>query len=823
MRLLCAFLVFVNLIDAATFTVINNADSGAGSLRQALLSAAPDDTINFNKNLGIIEIGSTVLTALPVLTGVTINGHGNTISGQDTYPIFFALSGDNEINDLYLMNGAGVGGDGGSGSGGGGGAMGAGAGLFICPNATVALSNVSFSNCNVAGGNGGAPVLAAQYYGNGGGGGGGGYNSNGGSAGYLPHLGAQGSGGGGGGVFNSNGGQGIYSGGGGGGTHGSPGGDASGVGYLGSGAGGGGGTNISPGGPAGSVGSGGGGGANNAAGGSGDTGYGGGGGGGSGNSGFSPVGLTAGGTGGNLGGGDGGVGNNTTGNAFAADDSGTLLGGGGGGGSAHSGSSGNGGDGINGGGGGGYAGNASNPRPPQTTAGNGGNSSTAGGGGGGGCNFNGNGGNGGAAYFGGGGGGAQDFQGEYIGGNGGSSTIFGGGGGGGAGGTNGTALGGNGGLGGGGGGAGCPFSSPGVGGFGGGTGGVSSGSGMSPCATLGGTGGGGSAFGGAVFIANNATLTMLDGDVSGNHAGPAGTGSTPGAVAGDGFYLMPGGSNVVFNVSKGNTLTLEDNFAGDGTVTKSGSGTLVLSADNAPFTGTTIVEKGTLALLGELEGSVEVDPQGVLSGTGQIHSSLVNNGTVSPGYPTGVLTENGPYTQGPNGVLFINAKSGSAGQLNVLQANLNGTLTLNLLKGAKYKNGDQIVVLISGQTIVGKFSNFVVQNAPDNLGATVVYKGKQVIITFQICAPPVNLSGKQIRTGFLAQTEYANQITWEKSPSPGIISYAIYRNGAKIATISASSPLIYVDHNQPRGVAVTYEVRAQSSNLISLPATVVIR
>ena len=46
--LLCAAVGSVQLVNAATFTVINTNDSGAGSLRQALADANDGDTINFD-------------------------------------------------------------------------------------------------------------------------------------------------------------------------------------------------------------------------------------------------------------------------------------------------------------------------------------------------------------------------------------------------------------------------------------------------------------------------------------------------------------------------------------------------------------------------------------------------------------------------------------------------------------------------------------------------------------------------------------------------------------------------------------------------------
>jgi fibronectin-binding autotransporter adhesin len=78
----CAISVFALAANAATFTVTTNADSGAGSLRQAILDAntAPgSDRIEFNITSGSMII--TPSTLLPGITGTT------TIDGTRRSPV----------------------------------------------------------------------------------------------------------------------------------------------------------------------------------------------------------------------------------------------------------------------------------------------------------------------------------------------------------------------------------------------------------------------------------------------------------------------------------------------------------------------------------------------------------------------------------------------------------------------------------------------------------------------------------------------------------------------------------------------------------------
>ena len=447
--------------NGSSYTVTSSSDDGSpGTLRYALLNASPGDSVNFDSGLNTILIGGTSgtgagNTALPYLSGITINGNGNTISGQSGYPIFFAFTGTNTINNLTLMDGFGQGGDGGSGVSGGGGGLGAGGALLINTGAIVNIQDVLFANNSVAGGNGGVAEPRVLY--GSGGGGGGLYGSNGGDC-LISVFG----GGGGGGVFSSQGTTGSFAGGGGGGVLSSPGGSGRNAGgggggyYLSEGAngdwggGGGGGAIFSPGGDGGnSDGGGGGGGYQGSNGGNAAEEFaGGGGGGGTAGSNGSNVSSNTGATGGLPDGGDGGNGvlestNRTVGPASPGESAGPYGGGGGGGGCWNKGNGsalhgGSGGSATIGGGGGGGASEV-NGDGDGSDAGNGGSSSQLGGGGGGGFanvqgrGFSGTGGAGGSAEIGGGGGGGGRTagSGDAGGGDGGNSSVLGGGGGGG--------------------------------------------------------------------------------------------------------------------------------------------------------------------------------------------------------------------------------------------------------------------------------------------------------------------------------------------------------------------------------------------------------
>jgi autotransporter-associated beta strand protein len=193
---------------AADFIVSNNADSGAGSLRQAILdlnsSGTASNNIIVNSGVGTITLTSGDLQT--VSKNVTIVGNNNTLSGNNQFRGLFigAFSGTTQtavtvdISDLTIANTKAQGGAGGDRAGGGAGLGGA---LFVANQATVTVSNVSLGSNNATGGAG--TGLTA-----GGAGGGGGMGGNGGTGGGGGGPG-NGSGGGGGLGSGATGGNGI--------------------------------------------------------------------------------------------------------------------------------------------------------------------------------------------------------------------------------------------------------------------------------------------------------------------------------------------------------------------------------------------------------------------------------------------------------------------------------------------------------------------------------------------------------------------------------------------------------------------------------------
>jgi outer membrane autotransporter protein len=389
--------------------------------------------------------------------------------------------------------------------------------------------------------------------------------------------------------------------------------------------------------------------------------------------------------------------------------------------------------------------------------GDGGLANTFAGGGGGG--FHGNAGN--AGYLGGGGAGGLLLDGQnggfvtgglgaLLGGNGGNIdqngqdglTFGGGGGGGGQSGSGGTAgdfgggggagsngSGGNGGFGGGGGGGGNSGVG-GVGGFGAGNGGNNS------------QGDGGSGLGGAIFVREGGTLTVLNSNTNSNGVS-AGSGAISGQAAAEDLYLMSG-VNAQFG---GTTNAYSGSIAGAGSLIQN-AGVTTLTGANSYSGGTTVSGGRLVGNTDSLQGTISNNSEtrftqsfdgsynGPITGTGELQKYGAGNLTLTNtnNQQTTIRVEEGTLT---GTSLSLNATNITNNSALVYDQNFNGSIGVGITgSGTLTKSGSGALNLTgtsnySGQTTVidgtlainGSISSHTTVSANGTLGGNGLING----------------------------------------------------------------------------------------------------
>jgi autotransporter-associated beta strand protein len=223
-------------------------------------------------------------------------------------------------------------------------------------------------------------------------------------------------------------------------------------------------------------------------------------------------------------------------------------------------------------------------------------------------------------------------------------------------------------------------------------------------------------------------------------------GMVVGSIEGDGTFFL-GGKNLSV-VGNGLSTTFSgvisdggfDNSDTGGSLTKAGSGTLILTGANT-YTGPTTVDGGSLIVDGSISSVLtSVNAGGLLGGFGSLDQiivltepvlifgggDLLDSGIVSPGDPTGKLTVGGSYTQTAGGTLRIQVAGLGATEHGLLAVNgtatLAGTLQVIRLNNFQLRPGDQITFLTAKGGVNGTFST--VQNDFSTSGTIV---GSQII------------------------------------------------------------------------------------------------
>ena len=204
-------------------------------------------------------------------------------------------------------------------------------------------------------------------------------------------------------------------------------------------------------------------------------------------------------------------------------------------------------------------------------------------------------------------------------------------------------------------------------------------------------------------------------------------GVTIGSIEGDGYVFL--GANNLTVGSNNLDTTFSGVIAGSGSLTKIGSGTLVLEGVNTragTYTGDTNINGGVLQIDGSISSNTFVNRGGTLAGSGSIKGNINDRGgMISPGDATGVpgvLKVTGNYTTWAShlagGTLSIHIGGAAAGQVSVLNihgnANLGGFLDPVLVNGFVPEVGQSFTFLkyasFTGFSVFGTLYSMTVEN-----------------------------------------------------------------------------------------------------------------
>lgn len=179
------------------------------------------------------------------------------------------------------------------------------------------------------------------------------------------------------------------------------------------------------------------------------------------------------------------------------------------------------------------------------------------------------------------------------------------------------------------------------------------------------------------------------------------------------------------------SYTHSGEIAGSGSLTKTGTGRLILSGTSS-YTGATVVDAGTLLVNGSIAASsgVTVAAGATLGGSGSLPSTVINGGTLSPGNSPGTMTFNGNLTLNPGSTYLVEVQGANADRVNVTgAASLAGTLRIVPLGGSYIFNSAYTLLSAAG----GRTGTFSPVDATGSFGAGVTiavsYTATDVLLT----------------------------------------------------------------------------------------------
>lgn len=233
--------------------------------------------------------------------------------------------------------------------------------------------------------------------------------------------------------------------------------------------------------------------------------------------------------------------------------------------------------------------------------------------------------------------------------------------------------------------------------------------------------------GNAQFITEAGGAVDFSGSDGANNDGQI----TAGSIAGAGDYFIGAGNTLTVgsnNLSTEVSGVIADACGcspGPGSLVKVGTGILTLSGINT-YTGTTTVNGGTLIVNGSIATSslLTVNTGGTVGGTGDLPSTVIDGGTLSPGNSIGTINVVGALQFSATGVYAVELLGAATDKTNITgAATLAGTVQVTPLGALQF--GTPYTIMTANGGTIGQFNGAV----GTALSVTLAYVGNDVLLT----------------------------------------------------------------------------------------------